>query len=81
MTTRFVLRGGQAVNVPSALYSAQQLAAMLVRVGFKSSKIDVRTHPLPKGTSPLSPDITASAEVLGQSPYDLGILCTFTAES
>ena len=79
MTTRFVLRDGTSLLAPSALYRVEQLSEMLRQVGFRSSKIDIRTHTLPHSVTPVSPDIELPARVLGLSPYQVPILCTFIA--
>jgi SAM-dependent methyltransferase len=81
MMTRFVLRDGSVALVHSALYSQEQLRKMLRRVGFDDSKIAVRGHRLPPGTTPVSPDIERPAQASGVSAYDLEIIYSFTAQA
>jgi SAM-dependent methyltransferase len=80
MVTRFVLRDGTHIEAPSALYSPEQLRSMLGRVQFQHHKTYIRTHWLPPGTTPVSPDILMPAAELGISEYELPILYTLLAE-
>lgn len=74
METRFVLRNGKIVKVPSALYPVAQLQTMLEAVGFRRESIQIRSFSLPNGVQPVSDDIVAPASRLGQSPYEIRLL-------
>lgn len=79
MTTRFRLTSGEEVHVPSAIFTAQQLGAMLESVGFRPNTIRVHSHRLPPNCEPISDDIIVPARHLGVSPLELDILYTFVA--
>jgi SAM-dependent methyltransferase len=81
MMTRFQLRDGRIVQVPSALYSSEHLNRMLCKAGFVETSIDIRSHRLPPNTPRISPDIEAAASARGVPAYELDILYTFTAEA
>jgi SAM-dependent methyltransferase len=81
MMTRFVLRTGETIQVPSALFSVDELREMLSVAGFDSSGIDISGHSLPEAVSTISPDISAPAERMGISVYALGILDLFVARA
>ncbi|MCA1702281.1 MAG: class I SAM-dependent methyltransferase, partial [Actinobacteria bacterium] len=81
MTTKFMLRGGTTVTVPSALYSPQQFRMMLIRAGFNESSVSIVGYSLPTEELSVSPDIVRPAEELGISPYNLNILTVFSAQA
>ncbi|MEV8357664.1 class I SAM-dependent methyltransferase [Microbacterium sp. NPDC076895] len=74
METRFVLRDGSTVKVPSALYPVAQLRSMLEAAGFKGESIEINSHHLPHSAEPVSDDVIAPAKQLGVSPHDLVLL-------
>ena len=80
MMTRFVLRTGETIRVPSALFSVDELREMLSVAGFDPSGIAISAHPLPEGIEPVSPDIESSATSMGASVYALDIINLFIAQ-
>ena len=74
METRFVLRDGSNVKVPSALYPVAQLRSMLEAAGFKRKSIEINSYCLPKTAEPVSDDVIAPAKRLGISPHELSLL-------
>ncbi|MGX1793720.1 class I SAM-dependent methyltransferase [Microbacterium sp. NPDC055312] len=79
METRFVLRDGSTVKVPSALYPPMQLRSMLEAAGFKRKSIRISSHCLPADTESVSGDVIAPAMRLGVSEHKLPLLDLFEA--
>jgi SAM-dependent methyltransferase len=72
--TRFKTIAGSEIRVPSVLVSTNRLVAMLEKVGFDGSQIEVQKHKLPEGISPISDDITIAADKLKCSVNDLDLV-------
>lgn len=79
MTTRFSLRSGEQVLVPSSLFPADELREMLVEAGYDRTTIQVEAHTLPVESVPVSPDIEIAARALDCTLHDLPVLYTFSA--
>jgi SAM-dependent methyltransferase len=79
MTTRFRLRAGGELVMPSSLFDAAQLASMLEVTGFARDSISVRSHRLPVDVAEVSPDIAEAAEKRGVSSFELDIIYSFAA--
>lgn len=81
METRFVLRDGSTLKVPSALYPVAQLRSMLEAAGFGRESIAISSHCLPDHAEPVSGDVIAPAEHLGVSPHNLVLLDLIKAQA
>jgi SAM-dependent methyltransferase len=77
MSTRFELRGGGQIVVPSYLYRQVQLRGMLERVGFH--EVEIHAHTVPADVLEVSDDVTRPAEQSGVAPHELPILYSFWA--
>lgn len=78
MSTRFIIRSGERVTVPSFAYPEEQVGQMLRAAGF-SAEVAVRRHTLPRNVAEISEDIRRPAECLGVDPHDLPVLYSFWA--
>lgn len=72
--TRFKTIAGSETRVPSILVPTNRLVVMLEKVGFNGSQIEVQKHRLPKGTNPISDDITTAAHQLKCGVHDLDLV-------
>lgn len=74
---RFKTTANQDVIVPSALFPASRLEAMLEHSGF--NQITITRHCLPAGVHPISPDIELAAQSVGVGVHELPILYVISA--
>lgn len=74
METRFLLRDGSTVKVPSALYPAAQLTSMLETAGFSRESISISSHCLPTDAEPVSNDVSTPARRLGVLSHELPLV-------
>ena len=69
---KFIIKTKEPVLVPSTLLPASRVQEMLEYTGF--SNIVIRSHTLPPGTQPLSPDIQSAATARNVDVYKLPII-------
>lgn len=72
--TRFKTMAGSEIRVPSVLVPIDLLVAMLEKVGFDSSQIEVQKHRLPEGTDPISDDVIIASDRLKCGIHDLDLV-------
>jgi hypothetical protein len=72
-------RNGERIIVPSSLIPTMQLQEMIGRAGFDPMNVQIASHCLPSGTSPVSDDIVLPASKLSKTAFDLPILDVFCA--
>lgn len=78
--TRFKTIAGGEIRVPSILVSTDLLVAMLEKVGFDGSQIEVQKHRLPEGTHPISEDVMTVAHRLKCAVQDLDLIYLIIAK-
>jgi SAM-dependent methyltransferase len=72
--TRFKMKDGKEVRVPSILVSNERMLSMLVHSGFPESQISISKHKLPKDHPSISLDVVTSASRLRCEPTSLDLV-------